>query len=98
VRPDLTYAAARPLPSTRRGDAGSGALVAGDAAHLVWSAALENEALFALLDAATLRADPAVIRVRAARPGSLAFALASTRFVMAWLAPDNLVRYSVIDW
>jgi hypothetical protein len=26
------------------------------------------------------------------------FALASTRFVMAWLAPDNLVRYSVVDW
>lgn len=96
VGQDLTPRATRPLPATRRGDGGQAWVAAASADRVVWASTVENDPVFAILDASDLRPDSGVIRLRHASSRTTVVSAAPAGVLFAWTENRTTVRYAIV--
>jgi hypothetical protein len=98
VGQDLTPRVSRVLPSTTRGDGGQAWIAAVAGRHVVWAATVENDPVFAILDATAMRADGGFVRLRGATSRSAVASPGGSSILFAWTEANAVVRYSVLEW
>lgn len=98
VGDDLTPLATWPLPSTTRGDGGQSWLAAAAAGRALWAATVENDPVFAILQEPRMRADRAVIRIRAATSRTIVASAGPSGVLLTWIEGRSTVRYAVVAW
>ncbi|MCA1663768.1 MAG: hypothetical protein LC659_05795, partial [Myxococcales bacterium] len=64
VGEDLTRRSRRALPSTTRGDGGQAWVAAASKTHVVWASTVNNDPVFAMLDASAMQPTSGVVRLR----------------------------------
>lgn len=99
VGDDLTPRTRLSLPSTTRGDGGQSwiAAVAGD--HVVWASTVENDPVFAILDAsAAMRAAGGVVRIRHATSRATIVSPGPRALLFAWTEAGGTVRHARFAW
>lgn len=98
VGDDLTSRSRRALPSTTRGDGGQSWIAAAAAAHVVWAATLENDPVFAILDASAMTPAGGVLRLRDATSRTTVVSPGDASVLFAWTEAHGTVRYAVVRW
>ena len=99
VGQDLTPRSQRALPSTTRGDGGQAWIAAVSGSHVVWGATVENDPVFAILDATAMRGRGGWVRIRDATSRTdPCVARAPERMLLGWTEADATVRYAVLEW
>lgn len=98
VGEDLTPRSRVALPSTTRGDGGQAWVAAVAGTHVVWGATLENDPVYAILDASDMRATASVLRIRDAASRTTIVSPGSRSVLLAWMQGRDAVRYSVNPW
>ena len=98
VGADLTPGLTRALPPTSRGDGGQSWLAAARAGRVLWASTIENDPVFAILDAAGMRADSGVIRIRNASSRSTVTSAGPAAVLFMWTEGRTSVHYAVQSW
>jgi hypothetical protein len=98
VGDDLTLRSQRALPATTRGDGGQSWIAAVAGSHVVWGATVENDPVFAILDASAMRADGGVVRIRNATSRTTIVSPGAAGVLFAWTEDRGNVRYAVNPW
>ncbi|HEX9104633.1 MAG TPA: hypothetical protein VF997_20625 [Polyangia bacterium] len=99
VGDDLTPRARRALPSTTRGDGGQSWIAAVAGEHVVWAATVENDPVFAILDASSMRARGGVVRIRFATCRTPIVSAGPVSVLLAWTeGASGAVRYALVPW
>ena len=98
VGDDLTLRTRRPLPATTLGDGGQSWIAAVWGSHVVWGATVENDPVFAILDATAMRATGGFLRIRDATSRTTIVSPGASSLLLAWTVGRGAVRYAVTDW
>ena len=98
VGDDLTPRSQRALPATTRGDGQQSWIAAVSGSHVVWAATVENDPVFAILDASAMRADGGVVRIRGATSRTTIVSPGASGLLLAWTEDGGTVRYAVTAW
>ena len=98
VGDDLTPRWQRALPATARGDGGQSWIAGVSGSHVVWGATVENDPVFATLDASAMRAEGGVVRIRNSSSRTTIVSPGSAGVLLAWTEDRGTVRYAVETW
>ena len=98
VGDDLTPRSQRALPSTTRGDGGQAWIADVAGTHVVWGATVENDPVFAILDATAMSGDGGFVRLRGATSRTTVVSPGAAGVLLAWTGEGGTVRYTVLGW
>lgn len=98
VGDDLTPLAMRALPATARGDGGQSWVATAAAGRVLWASTVENDPVFARLDAGRMRPGGGVVRLRGASSRSTVTSAGPTSVLLAWTEGRSTVRYALVPW
>jgi len=98
VGDDLTPRTQRALPSTTRGDGGQSWIAAAAGDRVVWAATVENDPVFAILDATGMQPESGVLRIRNATSRTPIVSPGAASVLFAWTEANGAVRYAVQSW
>ncbi|HEY2745080.1 MAG TPA: hypothetical protein VGL86_10675 [Polyangia bacterium] len=98
VGQDLTQRSSVALPSTTRGDGGQSWIAGVSGAHVVWASTVENDPVFAILDASRMRVQGGVTRIRNATSRTTIVSPGAAAVLLAWSEAGGVVRYGLAPW
>ncbi len=98
VGQDLTPRSSVALPSTTRGDGGQSWIADVSGAHVVWASTLENDPVFAILDASSMRAEGGVTRIANATSRTTIVSPGAGALLLGWTEAGGVVRYGLVAW
>jgi hypothetical protein len=98
VGDDLTSRSRRALPSTTIGDGGQSWVAAVSGAHVVWASTVENDPVFAILDANAMQPTSGVVRLAHATSRTTIVSPGEGSLLLAWTESESAVRYSIVQW
>lgn len=98
VGDDLTLRTRRALPSTTRGDGGQAWIAAAAGDHVVWAATVQNDPVFAILDATGMQPEGGVFRLRDSTSRTPIVSAGAASVLFAWTEASAVVRYAVQSW
>jgi hypothetical protein len=64
----------------------------------VWGATVENDPVFAILDATAMSGDGGFVRIRGATSRTTEVSPGAAGVLLAWTGDGGTVRYTVLGW
>lgn len=98
VGDDLTPRSQRALPATALGDGGQSWIAAAAGSHVVWGATLANDPVFAIFDAAAMRADGGLVRIRNGTSRATIVSPGESGVLFSWTGDGGSVHFAVHPW